>query len=196
MERTLDELDSSADWRTNDAEFAEQYVQNFGRVRGVVLHLVRSPALADDIAQEAFVRAWGARARFAPRARFSTWVSRIAVNASLDYLKSGRRRYEQPLTDLTPVSACPPQAERALIARQAELSVQAAIQSLAPMYREPLVLRDLEGLSYAEVSARTGLATSTLKMRVLRARRKIAAALLASGEWPELGRVGGLELAG
>lgn len=176
--------DADSAWRHDDAAFAAEYTAHFARVRGVALGIVRSPALAEDIAQEAFVRAWRARARFTPQARFSTWVARIAVNASLDYLKSGRRRYELSVADLPP-AATPARVERTLVEQQTAAAVHRAIDALPAMYREPLLLRDIEGLSYAEVSQRTGLPASTLKMRVLRARRKVGETLLATGEWPE-----------
>ncbi len=137
-------------------------------------HLTRSPDDAEDLAQEVFVKLFFKLESFEGRARFSTWLQRIKVNHCLNFLKSRGRR--------TLVDVADPQLESdpALHAgatpagdfdeAQRRERLRAVLDSLPDSLRIPLVLCDVDGLSYADIQAELGLGQSAVKMRIARAR--------------------------
>lgn len=146
-----------------------------GPLHGLVLRMVGSPTEADDLTQLTFVEAFRALARYDGRRSFATWLMRIAVNNCKDHLKSHKRRERQLQADVGEAlfSGHVPGPEQGLRdARRAE-AIETAIAALAPMYRLPLVLKDVEGLSYREIQQVLDLPVTTLKIRVVRARAKL-----------------------
>lgn len=137
---------------------------------------VRDPRLGEELAQEAFARAYGRLASFRGECAFRHWLHRIAVNGCRDWLKAGARA-ERP-SDLTGdelVSALDP--ERDAAARQAVSALRAELAALPAMYREAFTLFHLESLGYEEIEAMTGVRTNALKVRVHRARAMLRARL-------------------
>ena len=142
---------------------------------------------AEDLAQETFIRIFKASRRYQPgRAHFKTWMYHIASNLCKNELRNrGRRdRYtvdnvvdsddgeesEQiDLIERAPANASF-QPEIALERKELQDAVQTAIAELPEQYREPLVLRDLQGLSYDEISEVLELRSGTTKSRINRAR--------------------------
>ena len=143
----------------------------------VAFRMLGSRADAEDIAQQAFVDAFNALERFRGEGRthaFSTWLLRIAVNRSKDVLKS-RRRSEEPLDRDVPggeaafaYDPLTPEAHASSGERRQHL--EAALLELPTKYREVLILKDAEDLSYEEIRAILQLPLTTLKIRVVRAR--------------------------
>lgn len=130
---------------------------------------VRDPRLGEELAQDAFARAYASLASFRGDCRFRHWLYRIAVNACRDFLKAGARA-ERP-SDLTGdelVSVLDP--ERDAAAREAVAALEAALAALPAMYREAFTLFHLENLGYEEIEAATGVRVNALKVRVHRAR--------------------------
>jgi RNA polymerase sigma-70 factor (ECF subfamily) len=161
-----------------DVEAFRPLVQRYQRLAfSVAFRMLGSRADAEDIAQQAFVDAFNALDRFRSTGRrhaFSTWLLRIAVNRSKDVLKS-KRRTEEPLereveggeaafTETTPT----PEANASSVERR--LRLEAALLELPTKYREVLILKDAEDLSYEEIRLILQLPISTLKIRVVRAR--------------------------
>ncbi|RME24047.1 MAG: sigma-70 family RNA polymerase sigma factor [Deltaproteobacteria bacterium] len=139
------------------------------RVFGLVCRVVGSESAAEDITQEAFVRAYLAIDRFDTRRPFLPWIFRIALNLSRNWLKAAARRETSCDPDilqsrLRPADECHGDRER----------LQRALSRLAPKYRIPLVLKHVEGLDYNEMKDVLKLPVSVLKMRVSRARRMLA----------------------
>ena len=133
------------------------------------MRVVRNPVLAEDIAQEAFVRAYRALPDFRGQAQVRSWLYRIATNLALNAV-SRRREYPQDtLPDVAVVRSPERDAELALMRED----LAAAIEDLPPDLREALVLREFEGLSYQEIADRTGLPLNTVRTRILRARRAL-----------------------
>jgi RNA polymerase sigma-70 factor (ECF subfamily) len=164
-------------------------VQRYQRLAfSVALRMLGSRADAEDIAQQAFVDAFNALERFDGEGRhhaFSTWLLRIAVNRSKDVLKS-KRRTEQPLEhDVHGGEAAfaydpsTPEANAAGDERRAQL--EAALLGLPTKYREVLVLKDAEELSYEEIRNILGLPVTTLKIRVVRARAMLREIIESQG---------------
>jgi RNA polymerase sigma-70 factor (ECF subfamily) len=142
----------------------------------VAWRMTGNHAEADDIAQDVFVRAHGALPRYHPNARFSTWLYRITVNCCRDYLKSGRRRMErgggdEPLGVLVDPGHNP---EEALAHEERRRLLERAIPMLPPKYREIVILRDIEERPYSELEEILELPASTLKVRAVRGRERLA----------------------
>ena len=139
-------------------------------------------ALAEDAMQEAFVDAWRALPRFEERARFSTWLHRIAVNAALGQRRSrspwGRRMVDDPegaIVDATPDHAPGPEQ----LAHAAGLgdAASAALEALTPLERTAFVMRHHEGASIHEIRAAVGGSENSVKQAIFRAVRKLRVSL-------------------
>lgn len=168
-----------------DTEGFRPLVHRYQRIAfSVALRMLGSRADAEDVAQQAFVDAFAALDRFIGEGRnnaFSTWLLRIVINRAKDVLKS-KKRTESPLevevasdgaafahNPLSPEAHVGQSEERALLER--------ALLRVPPKYREILVLKDVEELSYEEIRTILGLPITTLKIRVVRARAMMRAEL-------------------
>ncbi|HEY4392481.1 MAG TPA: sigma-70 family RNA polymerase sigma factor [Polyangia bacterium] len=161
-----------------DVEAFRPLVQRYQRLAfSVAFRMLGSRADAEDIAQQAFVDAFNALDRFRGEGRahaFSTWLLRIAVNRSKDVLKS-KRRTEQPLDREVHAGEAafayePPTPEVNASHGERRAHLGAALLKLPTKYREVLILRDAEDLSYEEIRGILRLPITTLKIRVVRGR--------------------------
>lgn len=139
-------------------------------VVSVVYRMCGDTRLAEDAAQEAFVRAWQNLPAYEARAPFRNWLYRIATNAALDVL-----RRERPTTELDEVRLAHPgpNPEVALIAQEQATQVQQAIMDLPPASRSVLILREYEGLSYKEIASTLDIPLGTVMSRLNYARTKL-----------------------
>ena len=144
----------------------------------LAVRLVGDRAEAQDLVQESFAKAYVNLDRFDARFRLSTWLHRITLNTCRDHLKSARRRERASGADPAPgrEDELPGPEEQLQLKRLAQ-RVRAAMEQLKPTYREVLVLKDMQGLSYQEIHAITEDPITALKIRTLRARAKLRAAL-------------------
>lgn len=141
--------------------------------------LVGDPVEAQDLVQESFAKAYLNLERFDSSYRLSTWLHRITLNTCRDYLKCSRRRERASTPELLEQVDDAPHPEQQLAAKITEQRVRAALGRLKPTYREVLVLKDLQGLSYEEIKRITGTPITALKIRAVRARAKLKDALEA-----------------
>ena len=130
--------------------------------------------LAEDAAQEAFIRAWQKLPGYQPRSPFRNWLYRIATNVALDTLRRERETVDLDDVPLQNPHAGPESAVEN--AEQAEL-VRAAVLALPPASRAVLVLREYEGLSYRQIAETRGIPLGTVMSRLNYARTHLAAAL-------------------
>ncbi|WP_394844269.1 sigma-70 family RNA polymerase sigma factor [Pendulispora brunnea] len=147
------------------------------RVFSLVLRFIGHHAEAEELCQEVFVQVFKAIGTFRGDSKLSTWIYRIAINLCKNrtkYLKLRRSNEAPPDEDET---ASRPsntghvaRPDEALAGKQLEQIVQRSILRLEPSFRECLILRDVEELSYEEVEQITGLAAGTVKSRIFRAR--------------------------
>jgi RNA polymerase sigma-70 factor (ECF subfamily) len=145
---------------------------------GFARYLCRDGAAAEDIVQEAFLRAWRGFAGFRGQdAR--AWLFAIVRNCVF----SAPRPVPTAEVDAEAAADDADTAEQALVRSSEVQAVRGAIEALPEPFRETLVLRELEELSYREVAAVTGAPIGTVMSRLARARRMLAAAL--AGEDPE-----------
>jgi RNA polymerase sigma-70 factor (ECF subfamily) len=146
--------------------------------------MVRDAATAEELVQEAFLRVHGARERYVPEARFSTWLYRIATRLALNELRRPRRRApHRGLDDAAPglPAGEQPPADRVVEARRAGELVAGALDELPEKQRAALCLTALEGLSYAEVARALEVTESAVKSLVHRARSTLADRLARGG---------------
>jgi RNA polymerase sigma-70 factor (ECF subfamily) len=167
----------------------ERLIREHGpRLLAVTRRILGDRQDAEDALQEAFLSAFRKIEGFDRRARLSTWLHRIAVNAALMRLRSRRRREERDLETLGPRFADdghflePPapwseSGEAQAIEAETRRTVQEAIASLPETHRNALLLRDIQGLSNEEVARELGITTNAAKIRVHRARQALQALL-------------------
>ena len=140
-------------------------------VAGVAYRMSGDAALADDVAQDAFLRAWQRLDDLRPErdGALRAWLCRIAHNRTVDAL---RRRPAEPLDEHRPDPSPPVQAH----AERAEVrdAVQAALLRLPPHHRAVIVLREFEGLGYAEIADVLAIPVGTVMSRLHHARRRLA----------------------
>jgi RNA polymerase sigma-70 factor (ECF subfamily) len=156
------------------------------RVFALVLRMIGNRAEAEDLAQEVFVQVFKAIGSFRGESKLSTWVYRIAINLCKNRTKYLRVRHAGEQDELEALQERVPMGEgthanvahidrpdEMMAGKQVEHIVQQAILQLEPTFRECLVLRDVEELSYEEIGAITGLPEGTVKSRIHRARAQL-----------------------
>lgn len=177
----LDEAELVRRARSGDADAFGRLVEaNQERVLRLVRGMVPEHD-ADDVAQDAFLKAFRKLGEFDDRARFSTWIYRIAANTALDWRKRERYRRHAPLPE-TPdgEDAAPsdgPDARTAAERRELAAAIDAAVAGLPDHYHTIVVLREVEGLSYEDIAATLGISKGTVESRLFRARERLRTAL-------------------
>jgi RNA polymerase sigma-70 factor, ECF subfamily len=158
--------------------FEELVTRYQHRVFGVALRMLGSQAEAEEIAQEAFLRAHRALGEFRGDARLGTWLYAIASRLCLNRLAAGPRRHEQ--SDEVALLRRPAEggdAAAALEQRELQAALHEAIASLPEDRRLVVILRDVEGLAYEEIAEALGLPLNTVRTRLHRARLDLKAKL-------------------
>lgn len=154
--------------------FERLYRNNLGRVYGLCLRMVADRSLAEELAQDVFVRAWQKLATFRGESAFSSWLHRLAVNVVLSEQRSRRRResrivaVEDPTVHETP---------RPLGPVGEGVDLEKAIAELPEGARRVFVLHDVEGHSHPEIAEMVGVAVGTSKAHLHRARKLLRKAL-------------------
>ncbi len=172
-EATGDDLVARA-IRGDASAFETLYRQNVGRVYALCMRMTGNPAQAEDLTQEAFVRAWEKLHTFRGRAAFSTWLHRVAANVVLSRRRSDARRTSR-VVEQEDVTYHPDPGDRTN--RGPALDLESAIAALPEGARTIFVLYDIEGYQHAEIADLTGLATGTSKAQLHRARKLLREAL-------------------
>ena len=168
--------------RQGDSEAFRTLVENHSRrAFQLAYRMTGNEQDAEDVVQEAFIRAYRQLNRFEARAHFSTWLHRIVANCSVDLIRSRRSRYDHASTDDLAPTEQPETGdanpERLAASAQIEQKVASAMSELSPLERAAFTLRHYEGRSIAEIGKTLGLGTSATKHSVFRAVRKLRAAL-------------------
>lgn len=158
-------------------------------VFSLIYRMVRDSAAAEDLSQDAFIKVLNHLDKYRPEFKFSSWLFKIANNVAIDHLR--RRQLDTVSMDGSPhaSSASEVEASRFELADQAESpldelasrelgeSIEAAIGSLRPEYRNCIMLRHVEGRSYEEIAATLDLPLGTVKTYIHRARHQLREAL-------------------
>ncbi len=177
-----------------DANAFEELVLKYEKtVYNLALRMVGDRDDAFDMTQEAFIKAYGSLSSFRGDSKFSVWIYRIATNVCLDFLRSKSRKQQVSLTvsddddedaqlDIPDPKADP---EQQLIKKISMQSVEEGLKTLPDKQRQILVMRELGGMSYAEIGKALSLEEGTVKSRIFRARKRLCTFLLDSGNIPE-----------
>ena len=154
--------------------FEEVYRRLSGRIYALCLRMSGDAGRAEELTQDAFVRAWERLGSFRGDARFSTWLHRVAVNVVLQSRRTrGRRKDREVLTD--DPGQYMRRVEEAMPGTR--LDLERAIAGLPDGAREVLILRDIQGFKYKEIAEMTGVALGTVKAQIHRARKLVQEAL-------------------
>ena len=156
------------------------------KILRLLSRFIRDPSEIEDVAQEAFIKAYRALPQFRGESAFYTWLYRIAINTAKNHLVASGRRPSSPseyenedgetfdetdnLSDInTP--------ESMLATREIAETVNLAIEALPEELRTAIVLREIEGMSYEDIAQSMGCPIGTVRSRIFRAREAIAARL-------------------
>ena len=170
-------------------------------VYNLALRMVKNPEDASAMAQEAFIRAYNSLASFRGESKFSVWLYRIVSNVCLDFLRSRSRHPtvslsvendegEETELDIPDESQSP---EALLERRLTRDSVRRGLDALSEEYRQILLLREIQGLSYDEIAETLSMELGTVKSRIFRARKKLCDFLLRDGNIPAVRSSGNSE---
>ena len=176
-----------------DANAFEELVLKYEKtVYNLALRMVGDRDDAFDMTQEAFIKAYGSLSSFRGDSKFSVWIYRITTNVCLDFLRSKSRKQQVSLTvsdddedaqlDIPGPKADP---EQQLIKKISMQSVEEGLKTLPDKQRQILVMRELGGMSYAEIGKALSIEEGTVKSRIFRARKRLCIFLLDSGNIPE-----------
>ena len=175
----------------DEAAFEDLIRLHEKKVYTLCRRMCRSEDDALEAAQDAFLAVWRGIGSFRADAAFSTWLYRLATNACLDLLRREKRRGDLASLDDEEAPAEPadpaPLPEEALERAETQRMVREALLALPDDYREILLLRETEQLSYTEIAEVTGLELGTVKSRINRARQALKNYLSASGNFFERG---------
>ena len=150
-------------------------------VLSFLLRMTGDPALAEDLAQETFVKAFRSLAAFDATRRLSSWIFRIAHNTAVDALRKARPK-TVPLVDDEHAA---PQVADPVERRALGQALQRGLAALRPDQRSAIVLRYEDGLSYEDIGRILGVPEATARSHVYRGRRELARLLSATGWAPE-----------
>lgn len=151
------------------------------RIVQLVNRYVKDHSEAQDVAQEAFIKAYRALGSFRGESAFYTWLYRIAINTAKNYLVSRSRRntdYQIDVQDAEAIENAPQlqgldTPERFLLGEEIVETIQAAIENLPEEMRVAITLRELEGMSYEEIAEAMDCPVGTVRSRIFRAREAI-----------------------
>ena len=182
-----------------DVNAFEKLVTEYEKgVYAIALRMTGNPEDASDMTPEAFIKAYNSLQSFRGDSKFSVWLYRIASNVCLDFLRSRSRKPtvslsveddegEETQLDVADESQSPELLLERSLTRDA---VQRGLQALPPDYRQILLLREIQGLSYEEIADVLRIEVGTVKSRIFRARKRLCAFLVEDGNIPDFASSG------
>jgi RNA polymerase sigma-70 factor, ECF subfamily len=178
-------------WARSGQEAAyRELIRRYERpVFALLFRMVRDRELAEDLAQETFVKALNAIDSYRPEFKFSSWIFKIANNAAIDHLR--RRELDTLSLDGSPHAETPEAMQATALqigarqespldtveAKELGTAIEAAIGSLRPEYRSCILLRHVEGRAYEEIAEILNLPLGTVKTYIHRARNELRLSL-------------------
>ena len=169
--------------RGDPAAFNELVTRYRQRAFAMIYQMVRNEEDAWDLAQDGLLKAWRNIRLFRGQSQFFTWLYRILMNVTIDWLRrkqvQGATEFDDTigLDNIEPASVTTPRGDLAPAARLADQEIRAridaAIARLTPEHREVIILRELDGLDYQEIADRAGITPGTVMSRLFYARKKL-----------------------
>lgn len=176
----------------DERAFEQLVAENETRIYTLCRRLTGSAEDGAELAQEAFLNAWRGLAKFQGESSFSTWLYRLASNVCIDFLRKEKRRRSLSMTvslddEEEGREAELPDAryepERELERAETRRAIARGLERLSLEHRQVLVMRELSGLSYAEIGRILNLEEGTVKSRIARARAALRKVLLEEGNF-------------
>jgi RNA polymerase sigma-70 factor (ECF subfamily) len=185
--RSATELQFIEQLKTGDLlAFDKLVADRSGEIYGLLYRLTEDSEEARDLTQETFLRAFQNIARFRGDSDLKTWLYRIAINQARNRWRWWRRRRKDftvsidaetddgiPALANSLIADGGNNPERESLARERETLLRTALRSLAPSYREAVVLRDIQGLTYEEIATALDITVGTVKSRISRGRDEL-----------------------
>lgn len=167
-DRRLAELVLAGD----DTAFEYLFNRYRDAIRRLLIQRLGNPDDADDLLQETFIKVYINLHRYSPAYTFGQWVYTIARNTFIDFVR--RRQDDLPIDErfAAPVSLAPTPEER-VIRQQQRSQIEGYLERLAPRYRQLIVLRFFEELSYEEIAEKLAAPLGTVKTQIHRAREQM-----------------------
>lgn len=158
-----------------DLRAFEQLVeQHRKRIVADCRYMTTDESIAEDLAQEVFVKAFFGLRNFEGRSSFRHWLQRIKVHHCLNHIKKRQSRavvsLDGPGLEESEYVQVPPSAQRELEGMDSREQIARILGSMPETLRVPLIMRDMDDLSYEEIAGELGLGLSAVKMRIKRAR--------------------------
>lgn len=147
------------------------------RVLNIVYSLIGQDRESEDIAQEVFLKVYHSLKSFRKRCQFSTWLYRIVVNTTYDFLRRRKHLISDELA-MEKIATSYDDPQDALLRREKEAILKKALANVPLKYRTALVLKDIEGLSYSQIAQVLGCRIGTVESRIYRARQILKEELL------------------
>ena len=168
--------------------YDELVTRHRGRIFAMIRNMIHQEADAWDLSQEVFIKAWHALPKFEAKAKFSTWLYRIAHNTVYDWARKRKIESSGEFNDeifergridsgsfTTPSGGESPDATMAN--GELRVKIQIALGKLSPDHREVVLLKDVQGLSYKEIAEAMSSTLGTVMSRLFYARQKLQALL-------------------
>lgn len=164
------------------------------KVFSMAMNFTRNREVADDLAQDIFLKAFLALPKFRFKSEFGTWLYRISINHVRDFLRKQKRAKEVSMDTVSPGALAGPDTVRKMEenrdAEEQKRLVRDMVQTLPPKYQILITLRDIQGLSYERITKLLGVSPGTVDSRLHRARKmlrkKMALHLSREGENHEM----------
>jgi RNA polymerase sigma-70 factor, ECF subfamily len=185
----VSELDLVKQCQTGDTQAFDQLVSRYRtRVFGMIYNMVRNEQDAWDLAQDSFVKAWKSIGRFRSQSSFYTWIYRIVMNVTIDWLRKKQIKGtgtefddSVQLKEIDPASRTSPRAEALPHERmerdEVRARIDAAIAQLSPEHRAVILMKETEDMQYHEIAEALGCSIGTVMSRLFYARKKLQSSL-------------------
>jgi RNA polymerase sigma-70 factor (ECF subfamily) len=171
--------------RGNESAFEKLVLMHQKAVYNLAFKITGSPEDALDVSQDVFLKAYVNLKSFRGESRFSVWLYRLTYNASMDHMKKNRRTDTISISDdegaAIDIPDSSPLPEEEALRREQQREVRKAIDALPEDKRKIIIMREICGMTYAEIGAELGIEEGTVKSRLSRARLSLAEILKKSG---------------
>ena len=183
-----DELKLVAQCQAGDAEAFNELVSRYrNRAFAMIFNMVRNEQDAWDLAQDGFLKAWKSIGRFRGQSSFFTWLYRILMNVTIDWMRrkqiEGGAEFDDTvgLREIEPAAVTAPKDELQPAAKLSDKEIREridnAITKLSDEHRRVIVLREIEGMEYQEIAEIVGCSIGTVMSRLFYARKKLQSLL-------------------